>query len=61
MRLSSPSVHEPFMVTLILLACLERVTASVLHHYNGACRKTTVAVLLVCLDPIIPRETDLGS
>ena len=49
------------LTVILLLACLERVTASVLHHYNRACRKTTVAVLLVCLDPIIPRDTDLGS
>ena len=51
MRLSSLSVHEPFVLTMILLACLERITASVVDYYNGACRNTTVAVLLVCLNP----------
>jgi hypothetical protein len=47
MQLSFPLPHEPFVLILILLAYFEHVTASVLHHYNSTCQKTSVAILLV--------------
>ena len=48
--MSFPPMHELLAWSVILSACVEYVTASVLHRYSGPCQKTSVAVLLVLPD-----------